>query len=144
MKTARLLLAALLAACVPAAPRRPTVDLAFMRARAARRPDDAQARRDRALAELVAPGGDLAFAERELPGLPPDARVWFARGLLASQRGDFDGALAAYVAAVRAARDVDDPAGGAVAEAAVPKIISLRGDVRDAGPWLSRPGCGSD
>ncbi|MFO0609872.1 MAG: hypothetical protein U0324_42330 [Polyangiales bacterium] len=132
MKTARLLLAALLTACVPAAPRRPTVDLAFMRARAARRPDDAQARRDRALAELVAPGGDLAFAERELPELPPDARVWFARGLLASQRGDFDGAFAAYVAAVRAARDVDDPAGGAVAEAAVPKIISLRGDVRDA------------
>ena len=126
-----LLLAALLAACTTAAPRRPNVDLAFMRSRAARRPHDATALRDRALAELVSPGGDAAFGEGALPTLAGDARVQFARGLLASQRGDFDGALTAFVATIRAARDGDDPLGPAAAEAAVPKVISLRGDVRD-------------
>jgi len=126
-----LALLALLAACVPVAPRRPTVDLAFMRTRAARRPCDPIALRDRTLAELVAPGGDLAFAERALPTLPADARVMFARGLLASQHGDFEAALDAYIAAVRAARNTADPVGPAVAEATVPKIFTLRGDVRD-------------
>ena len=113
-----LLLAALLAACTSAAPRRPSVDIAFMRNRAERRPDDPIARRDRALAELVSPGGDTAFGERALPSLANDARVLFARGLLASQRGDFDGAFAAFVGTVRAARDGDDPLGPARVRAA--------------------------
>ncbi len=115
--------------------RRSTVSLASLRAQAARRPTDVTARRDRALAELVAPGGDLAFAVEAIDALatatPNDARVRFARGLIRSQRGDFEGSLVDYIAAVRAARDGDDPLGPAIAEATVPKILSLRGDVRD-------------
>ncbi len=132
-----LALALSLAACGTAATtsRRPQVSLASLRARARQRPTDALARRDRALAELVAPGGDPSVALSELTALaaerPGDPRVRFARGLVLSQRGDFEGALVEYVAAVRAARDGDDPLGPAIAEAAVPKIISLRGDVRD-------------
>lgn len=125
-----------LAACAPSGgARRAQVSLATLRDRAMRRPADLTARRDRCLAELVAPGGDVAFAVETLDALvtslPNDPRVRFARGLVRSQRGDFEGALVEYVATVRAARDTDDPLGPGIAEATVPKILSLRGDVRD-------------
>lgn len=125
-----------LGACAPSSnARRAQVSLASLRDRAARRPTDLVARRDRALAELVAPGGDVAFAVSSLDALvtslPNDPRVRFARGIVRSQRGDFEGALVEYLAAVRAARDGDDPLGPTVAEAVVPKILALRGDVRD-------------
>ena len=132
-----LALALSLAACAThsAPTRRTTTSLATLRARARQRPDDALALRDRALAELVAPGGDFAFAVTQLDTMadarPTDPRVRFARGVVRAQRGDFEGALTDYVAAVRGARSGDDPLGPAIAEALAPRIVSLRGDVRD-------------
>lgn len=131
-----LALALSLAACGTTATssRRGQVTLAALRDRAQRRPDDFTARRDRALGELVAPGGDHAFAVTALDALatarPSDPRVRFARGIVRSERGDFEGALEEFLASVRAARDTDDALGPAIAEAAVPKILALRGDVR--------------
>ncbi|MEZ4406138.1 MAG: tetratricopeptide repeat protein [Polyangiales bacterium] len=130
-----LALALALSACASPAARPQRTTLASLRARAADDPNDLTARRDRALAELVAPGGDAALAEREIAALatsaPRDVRVRFAQGLIAHLHGDFDLALRAWCAAIDAARASDDPLAPVIAEAAVSKVVSLRGDVRD-------------
>ncbi len=133
--TAALLLALSLLGCGAQRTAAPADPLATLRRAAQRAPDDLTARRDRALAELVAPGGDLTFAESELTALsarlPHDPRVRFAEGLLAAQHGDFERAVAALTAAVEAARRTPDALGPAIAESAVSKLVSMRGDVRD-------------
>jgi predicted Zn-dependent protease len=129
-----------LAGCA-AARRAPSVpELTAARDRARDAPNDLRARRDRALAELTAPGGDLATAQSELDALaarlPADPGVRFALGLLASQHGDFERALTEYIAAVDAARETADALSGPIAEVTVAKLLALRGDVRDfEGPF---------
>ena len=109
--------------------------IADLRRRAAGASPTSAAAIDAALAELVAPDGTLAAAVRGIDALartrPGDARVRFAEGLLASQHGDFERALVAWCATVEAARTSDDPMASTIAEAVVPKLVSLRGDVRD-------------
>jgi len=109
--------------------------LVALRQRAQDAPGNLLARRDRALAEMVASGGDLTFAESELTALvsrlPDDPRVRFAEGVLAAQHGDFERAVSALAACIEAARRSDDPLGPVLAESAVSKLVSMRGDVRD-------------
>ena len=115
------------------APTAPSI--AELRRRAAGSAPDSPAAVDAALAELVAPGGSLAAAASGVDALvrarPGDPRVRFAEGLVAAQRGDFERALVAWCAAVEAARTSDDPMAPTIAEAVAPKLVSLRGDVRD-------------
>lgn len=133
--TRALLLGLAFIGCAHPQSRQNSTELGVLRARVIDAPGDLTARRDRALAELVSPGGDSALAERELDTLatrlPHDPRVLFARGLVAHLHGDFEGALRAWVSAVDSARQSEDPLAGAIAEALVSKIVSLRGDVRD-------------
>jgi tetratricopeptide (TPR) repeat protein len=133
---AGLALALVVSACshhprpAPAAP-----SIAELRRRAARSAPDSPAAVDATLAELVAPGGSLAAAASGIDALvrarPGDPRVRFAEGLVAAQRGDFERSLIAWCAAVEAARTSVDPMAPAIAEAVAPKLVSLRGDVRD-------------
>jgi tetratricopeptide (TPR) repeat protein len=115
------------------APTAPSI--AELRRRAAGSAPDSPAAVDATLAELVAPGGSLAAAASGIDALvrarPGDPRVRFAEGLVAAQRGDFERALVAWCAAVEAARTSADPMAPAIAEAVAPKLVSLRGDVRD-------------
>lgn len=110
-------------------------ELTRARQRAARSPDDHEARASRALAELTAPGGEVSVALRELEAIAAqgdrDASLRFARGLLAAQHGDFERALTEYVAVVDVAREVRSELGPVLAEVCVGKLLALRGDVRD-------------
>jgi thioredoxin-like negative regulator of GroEL len=88
-------------------------------------------RRDAALAELVAPGGDPAVAERSLAALGPssDVRITFARALLDGQRGRFTQARDGLIAVIRAAREGSrDPLARSLAELSVSRLIALRVD----------------
>lgn len=135
MRALTFALALALASCARRPPGRTTSEVAAARDRLRGAPDDLVARRDAALAELTAPGGDLAAATPALDDLaarlPRDPSVRFARALLASQHGDFERALAEYVAAVDGARETADPLGPAIAEASVGKLLALRTAVRD-------------
>lgn len=136
MRPLHLALALALAGCAGSAARRATTtEIASARDRARRAPDDLLARRDRALAELTAPGGDLAEGVRALDALaerlPHDPSVRFARALIASQHGDFERAVTEYIAAIDGARETADPLGGPIAEASVGKLLTLRSAVRD-------------
>ncbi|MDO9020829.1 MAG: tetratricopeptide repeat protein [Deltaproteobacteria bacterium] len=134
--SACLALALVVSACshhprpAPAAP-----SIAELRRRAAGSAPDSPASVDATLAELVAPGGSLSAATSGIDALvrarPGDPRVRFAEGLVAAQRGDFERALVAWCAAVEAGRTSADPMAPAIAEAVAPKLVSLRGDVRD-------------
>ncbi len=132
---AGLSLALVLSACSHRATTATAPSLATLRRRAASAAPDSPAAIDAALAELVAPGGTLATATTQIDALarsrPGDPRVRFAEGLIASQHGDFERALVAWCATVEAARHSDDPMAPTIAEAVVPKLVSLRGDVRD-------------
>ncbi len=130
-----LALALVLSACSHGGPRVQTApSLADLRRRASgQRPDSPEAV-DATLAELVAPGGTLTAAaglDALARARPGDPRVRFAEGLVASQHGDFERALVAWCAAVEGARASADPMAPSIAEAVVPKLVSLRGDVRD-------------
>ncbi len=126
---------ALLGGCAGSRASGPADPLAALRRAAREHPDDLLARRDRALGEMVASGGDLAFAESELfalsPRLPHDPRVRFGEGVLAAQHGDFERAVTALVATIEGARRTPDPLGPVLAESAINKLVSMRGDVRD-------------
>jgi Flp pilus assembly protein TadD len=132
----RILFALTLLGCASSPrPRAAVPEITSARDALTRAPDDTAARLTRALAELTAPGGDTAEAQRALDALHPltvrDPAARFARGLLLAQHGDFEGALTAYIAAVDAARETEHPLGPAIAEVCVGKLLALRGDVRD-------------
>lgn len=105
-------------------------------------PSGWDARRARWLAEWVAPGGDLAWVDRERDALTEhfasDPRVRFADGVLSAQRGEFERCMRALIATIEAGRTSDDPLGSALAEAAVAKVILLRGDVEGFDEAFSR------
>ncbi len=107
--------------------------LESLRRAAAEHPADLLAQRDRALAELVAPRGDLAVAERELRRLstllPGDPRVPFALAVPALARGQNSEAIQRLFEAVEAARTHRDVLGGPIAEIALARMVDLRDDV---------------
>src|SRR5205085_9029253 len=92
-------------------------------------------RRDRILAELVAPGGHAADAAGELTALrrelPRDPRVSLAASLVATAHGDFEHAAENLATTLDLARTSDDPLSGAIAEIAIDRIVQLREYVPD-------------
>ena len=96
---------------------------------------NSEARRDRALAELIAPGGDSAAGMRTLEALraarPSDPRVRFALGVVETQHGDFVHGVSDLAATIDAARSSSDPLASAIAETTIDRLINLRGNVND-------------
>ncbi len=123
------------AACAAPVTRASETSLAELRRRAQAPAATNDARRDRALAELTAPGGDPAAGIRALQSLRTeragDPRVRFALGVIEAQHGDFDHAAADLAGTIDAGRTTQDPLASAMAESAIDRLVNLRGNVRD-------------
>jgi tetratricopeptide (TPR) repeat protein len=107
------------------------VTLAQLRARASGANATDAARRDYALAELFATGGDGAHALQTLNAQRAhnDPRVLFALAEVAQMHGDFAGARDGYIAAINSVRaGSTDPLGVAVAEASADWLLEQRGN----------------
>lgn len=122
-----------LARCTSLAVRPGGVTIADLRRIVRQHPEDLIARRDRALSELVAPGGDLYAGQRELEALrarmPRDPRVHYGLALAELQHGEFDRAARDLAMVIDTARTSRDPLGGAVAEIAVTDLVGIRGNL---------------
>ncbi|MFO0557294.1 MAG: hypothetical protein U0269_04695 [Polyangiales bacterium] len=105
--------------------------LAALRAAAGRANATAAQRRDAALAEFVAPGGDPSRASAALQELARarDVRALFVTALIDGQQGRFAQARDGFVAVIDRAREAsDDPLAPALAELAASRLITLRAD----------------
>lgn len=127
-----LAVASLHAGCATSARARSTEStLAQLRAAAGGANATAQQRRDAALAEHVAPGGDPRRAEPVIDELARgnDVRALFVKASIDAQQGRFAQARDRFVAVIdRARTDASDPLGPALAELAASKLVSLRAD----------------
>lgn len=124
-------------ACAAPVTRVAETSLADLRRRAQQVAPGADAQRDRALAELTAPGGDPQAGLRALRSFgaahQTDPRVRFVLGVLEAQHGDFDRAAEDLAATIDAGRTAHDPLASAMVESAIERLVNLRGNVRDFG-----------